>query len=64
MGFWGRFFAILLAFLSNVNLTGRAQNDFFKFDNSLRHLFPYDGKALPNLKELDDVRNLFYRGTI
>ena len=40
-------------------MIGKAQisNDFLKFDNSLRHLFPVgDGKSLPNIQSLDDVR--------
>jgi hypothetical protein len=49
---------LLSLFLASVGIIGSAHDDFFKFDHSLRHLFPYDGKALPNLKELDDVSAL------
>jgi hypothetical protein len=50
---------LLLLLFETSNFFGRAQNDLFQFDNSLRHLFPYDGKSLPNLKNLDDVSSIF-----
>ncbi len=34
---------------------GKAQTDIFKFDGSLKHLFPSDAMALPNLKDLDEA---------
>lgn len=39
-----------------TSLIGQSPHEMFRFDASLRQLFPYDGKSLPNLKDLDEVR--------
>ena len=49
--------AIVIFMGSFTSLIGQSPHELFRFDNSLRQLFPYDGKSLslPNLKDLDEV---------
>ena len=56
---------LFLVFFGNANLSGRAQKEFIKFENSLKQMFPFEEAGnLPNLKDLGDVsENIIFKTT-